>query len=109
MNPGRSVQSAGAGLHCPMQVRHEEGASRFVADTEHGEAVVDYVRTGDRVDFTHTYVPPAARNRGLAEALVRQALDWARGERLEVEASCWYVARFIAARQSAPSEPLPPK
>lgn len=87
-----------------MEIRHEEHASRFVADTEHGEAVVDYVRTDGRVDFTHTYVPPAARNRGIAEALVRRALNWARGERLEVAASCWYVARFLAVRRPWPSD-----
>ena len=82
-----------------MTIKHDEAHSRFVTMTEHGQGVVEYRREGENVDFTHTFVPPAARGKGVAEALVRTALDWAEREQLNVQASCWYVARYLEARR----------
>lgn len=48
-----------------------------------------------KVNFYSTYVPPAHRGKGLAEALVRTGLAWAREQGYQIEASCWYVAKFI--------------
>ncbi len=82
-----------------MKIEHDEAQGRFRTDTEYGDAVVDYRKSGSEVNFTHTFVPPQARNRGIAEGLVRHALDWAEQNRLTVEASCWYVARHVEMRQ----------
>jgi len=82
-----------------MNISHDQERSRFVTSTDHGEAVIEYRRDDQAVDFTHTYVPPPARGRGIAEALVRTALDWAEREKLHVQASCWYVARYIETRR----------
>ena len=82
-----------------MNIVHDESRRRFVIATEQGDAVVEYARDGATVDFTHTFVPPEQRNRGLAEALVRRALDWAEEQHFTVHASCWYVARYIEARR----------
>ena len=82
-----------------MTIRHDEEAQRFVVETGHGHAVVEYQRDGDAVDFTHTFVPPEERGQGIAEALVGRALDWAAAEHLTVQASCWYVARVHQLRQ----------
>lgn len=82
-----------------MNIEHDEAQGRFRTATEFGEAVVDYRRSGREVNFAHTFVPPEARNRGIAEALVRHALDWAEQNRLNVEASCWYVARHLEMRR----------
>lgn len=82
-----------------MTIRHDEKQQRFSVATEHGEAVVDYRREASKVDFTHTFVPPEGRGKGIAEALVKHALDWAEKNQLSVQASCWYVARYIAARR----------
>ena len=51
--------------------------------------------TDDTVDFYSTFVPPALRNQGIAEKLVRFGLDWAKRNELTIEASCWYVQKFI--------------
>ncbi|HEX2099494.1 MAG TPA: GNAT family N-acetyltransferase [Candidatus Synoicihabitans sp.] len=83
-----------------MDIRHEEDRSRFVVETEHGEAVADYHRSGQTVDFTHTFVPPESRGRGIAEALVKRALDWAESQQLQIHASCWYVARIHGLRNA---------
>ncbi|MCM2275341.1 MAG: N-acetyltransferase, partial [Candidatus Didemnitutus sp.] len=45
--------------------------------------------------FTHTLVPPQLRGRGLAEALVRRALDDARAAGRKVVPACSYVDVFI--------------
>lgn len=82
-----------------MTILHDEAQSRFTVATDHGDAVVEYRLDGDAIDFTHTYVPPAARNRGIAEALVRHALDWAEARQLNIHASCWYVARWLEFRR----------
>lgn len=92
--PGDRVQNGDVGLRLSMEIKHDQPGARFVVATEHGDAVVEYLREGDTVDFTHTFVPPAARGKGLAEALVRRALAWAEENKLEVHASCLYVARY---------------
>lgn len=47
------------------------------------------------IDFHHTYVPPAFRGKGYAEALVGAGLQWARQQGYEITASCWYVQKFL--------------
>jgi predicted GNAT family acetyltransferase len=55
----------------------------------------DYRVEGDRVLMHHTYTDPAHRGQGLAEVVVRQALDDFRREGLAVVPQCWFVAEFI--------------
>lgn len=47
------------------------------------------------VAFTHTEVPARLEGRGIAAALVRNALDWARAEGLRVRPLCSYVALYM--------------
>jgi uncharacterized protein len=78
-----------------MTIVHEPAASRFVVHLPEGAALLEYTLESDAAVFTHTFVPSAARGQGVAEALVRTALTWAREQKLRVVASCSYVARFI--------------
>ena len=77
-------------------VRHDEAASSFVAEIDGHLAHADYVLDGTRMTFTHTYVPPELRGRGIAEQLVRPALAYARDRNLRVIPACSYVSTFIA-------------
>lgn len=99
----------GLRLCLSMTIVHDEPRGRFRMATDHGEAIVDYDRSGETLDFTHTFVPPADRNRGIAEALVRHALDGAEDRKFKVQASCWYVARYIQARRPALRPHPPPR
>jgi predicted GNAT family acetyltransferase len=90
-------ESSSASAPDEIVVRHNAAAHRFETTVGEFLAVAEYELTdGDgTVVFTHTFVPGELRGRGLAEKLVRPALEWARGERRRVVPACSYVARFI--------------
>lgn len=77
-------------------VIHHPERQCFTARLGTAEAVLDYRLLPDQgINFHHTYVPEALRGRGVAEALVRAGLAWATQESLHIQASCWYVQRFL--------------
>ncbi|MBC8039295.1 MAG: N-acetyltransferase [Opitutaceae bacterium] len=82
-------------MHTPVEVRHDETGSRFVAEIEGHLAHADYQLDGESMVFTHTFVPPELRGRGIAEQLVRPSLAHARANHLRVVPACSYVASFI--------------
>ena len=79
----------------PISVRHNTAEHRFEVTVDGSLAVADYQIDGEQIVFTHTFVPPELRGQGIAEKLVRAALEWARGERRRVVPECTYVAGFI--------------
>ena len=88
-----------------VDVRHEPERQRFVARAGDTDSQLIYApRPGNLVDFQSTYVSPAVRGRGVGEKLVREALDWARGEGLKVIPTCWYVDTVV--RRHPEYEPL---
>jgi predicted GNAT family acetyltransferase len=83
-----------------MEIQHDSERQRFVLQVEDSEALLEYrLLPGNRVNFSHTFVPPVLRGRGVAEKLVRTGLTWARQQGFEIQASCWYVQRFIRPRR----------
>lgn len=79
----------------PLLVLHNQAASRFETSGGAVVALCEYRREGGRMIFTHTFVPPELRGQGVAERLVRPALEFARAERLQVVPACSYVAKFV--------------
>jgi predicted GNAT family acetyltransferase len=79
----------------PTGVWHHVAASRFEVEVDGLLAVAEYVKSADQMTMTHTHVPPELRGRGLAEKLVRAALEHARAEKLRLVPACSYVATFI--------------
>ncbi len=92
MSTHTSTGAAGDGL----VVRHEVAARRFEALVEGQVSMVEYLEDGATVIFTHTFVPPELRGRGVAEEMVRVALTWAKDAGRRVVPACSYVAKFIA-------------
>ena len=79
-----------------VRIDHQPEQFRFVCEEPGGESRLEYTllpRNG--IDFTYTFVPQELRGRGIAEKLVRTGLDWARQQGYNIEASCWYVRRFL--------------
>jgi predicted GNAT family acetyltransferase len=66
-------------------------------DAEVAGSIV-YEQAGDRrVVFTHTFVEPRFRRRGIGNILVRTALDDVRAKGLTPTNFCDFVARYIDA------------
>ena len=79
-----------------MNVQHDIQHSRFVIPLLSGEAELVYMMRGnDSMDLQHTEVPPSDRNQGIADALVRAALAYAREHGLRVIATCPYVQVWL--------------
>ncbi len=81
-----------------MPVQHDPAGHRFTADTPGGPAELRYNFFADTVvNIEHTEVPRAARGLGVADALIRAALAWAREEGYAVMATCPFAQRWLAA------------
>ena len=85
-------------------VKHNEAETRFEADVNGALCVADYTLRDGAMVMTHTFVPVHLRDRGIAEKMVRAALEFAREQRLRVVPECWYVAAFI--RRHVEFQPL---
>ncbi|MCK8045032.1 N-acetyltransferase [Shewanella sp. 1CM18E] len=77
------------------EVIHLADESRFVINLDGAQAVLAYELYDDSCNFNNTYVPPELRGKGLAEKLVRHGLQWAKAADYKIEASCWYVEKFL--------------
>lgn len=78
-----------------LQVVHHPAASRFEARVGGGLAVCAYRESNGVLLLTHTEVPPSMEGRGIAAALVKATLDWARAEGRRVRPVCSYVAAYM--------------
>jgi predicted GNAT family acetyltransferase len=73
-----------------------EASQRYEARVEGDLAgFIDYKAKQDRIALIHTEVLPAHQGRGIAEQLVRFALDDARRRGLRVIATCPYVRAYV--------------
>lgn len=80
-----------------LQIVNDLDHNRFVARTAHGEAALKYVRAdADTLEFRSTFVPERDRGKGIGEAIVLQALDWAEETGFEVLPTCPFVQRVLA-------------
>jgi predicted GNAT family acetyltransferase len=69
---------------------------RFEVETSSRTAFLNYRVESGAITFTHTEVPEALNGRGIGTALVKFALDYARGQGLRVVPQCPFVASFVA-------------
>lgn len=58
-------------------------------------AFVEYILAKEMIVFTHTLVPQAYEGKGVANRVIRFALDDARARGLSVHPLCPFVAAFI--------------
>ena len=84
-------------------IEHESETHRFVLTKNDKECILEYRLISQSneqieakiIDFSSTYVPFALRGQGLAEELVEAGLAWAKQQGFQIEASCWYVKKFL--------------
>jgi predicted GNAT family acetyltransferase len=79
-------------------VSHNQPEQRFETMVDGQLAICEYQMEGDRMIFTHTFVPSRLRGKGIAQKLVEVALNHAMAGKLRVDPACSYVAAFIERR-----------
>lgn len=77
-------------------VQHLPDRSRFETVVDGATAYLTYECGATTVAMTHTVVPPQIGGRGIAGDLTRTAVDWARGQGLQVDPQCSYVRSWLA-------------
>lgn len=78
-----------------IEVHHNAPAARFEATVDGELCVADYRLQHGVMVMPHTAVAPRLQGRGIAAALVKHALDWARAQGLKVAPRCAYVAAYM--------------
>lgn len=58
-------------------------------------SVAEYKLETDVLIFTYTFVPPELPGLGIADKLVRTAIEWAQSEHERIVPACSYVAVFV--------------
>ena len=82
-----------------LDVIHNPGAHRFEARVDGHLALTEYrLLPGGVMQMIHTEVPQALQGRGVAAALVEQALAHARAQGLKIDARCAYVRSYMERR-----------
>jgi predicted GNAT family acetyltransferase len=78
-----------------LNIQHEQG-KRYFVPVNGGEAEAGYTEAADGTrSFDHTFVPDEMRGQGIAEKLVRHALDDTIRSGHGFTAVCPYVKRFV--------------
>lgn len=77
------------------RIHHNIATSRFELQVDGGLAECAYRLQGEVMNIVHTEVPPAAEGQGIAAALVRAALAYARARGYKVRPSCSYVQTYM--------------
>lgn len=78
-----------------IEVHHNPDAKRFEVRLDGEIAMIEYMRAGTNIIYTHTEVPPAFEGRGIANALAYSAMEYAKAEGLKVQALCPFVAAYV--------------
>ncbi len=78
-----------------LAVSNNEAASRFEAQVEGQTAFLNYRRSGGEIALTHAETPQELEGRGIASAVVRASLEFARQHKLKVVPVCPFAAWYI--------------
>ena len=78
-----------------MQIKKNEAARRFETEVDGKLSVLQYRMMGQSIVFTHTEVPPELEGRGIASALTKAGLEYARVQRFKVVPQCPFVREYL--------------
>lgn len=68
---------------------------RFEANIEGKTAIIEYIRTKDKMYLTHTEVPKELEGKGIASEMVKEVLKQIEEEGLKLVPLCPFVAGYI--------------
>ncbi len=72
-----------------------EERKRYEYQLEQGVALVEYIKTENKIYLTHTEVPSKYEGQGIASSLVRDVLGEVEKTGLKLVPLCPYVAAYI--------------
>lgn len=78
-----------------IQIVHQPKDHRFIIEIENKVAYIEYEKSKNVLDLTHTIVPREMGGQGLGTQLVKYALAYARVEHLKVIPTCSFVAALM--------------
>ncbi len=78
-----------------LTISDNQAESRIETSIDGHLARIDYLRNGNEITFTHTFVPEELGGRGIAGHLAQYALELSRSEALAVIPQCPYIAKYI--------------
>jgi predicted GNAT family acetyltransferase len=76
-------------------ITNNEKNLRFETPVGQDLAFVEYRWHYGDIAFMHTYVPDAGRGTGVASALAKHVLEYARERKLKILVYCPYIAQYI--------------
>ena len=79
-----------------LDIRHDPQARKYYAIVDGQEAVLQYSEAGPgTLNYWRTFVPVPLRGKGIADEIVRHALEDALEKGLKIVPSCWFVDVYI--------------
>ncbi len=81
-------------------VKHDPQQGRFEVEVGNALALLDYEIRENSILMLHTEVPAEAQGHGIASALAKEALEYARSAGLEVVPLCHFVQVFLRRHPS---------
>jgi len=76
-------------------IQHNTEKRRFETTVDGHTAFVEYNLFNNGINYTHTEVPQALEGQGIAKALARHVLDYARENKLKVMPLCPFIKGYI--------------
>ena len=77
------------------KVIDNKSLNRFEIVIDGKSAYLQYVLGKDTISLPHTFTPESLRGKGLASAVTKFALDYAREHKLQVIVGCSFVGIYI--------------
>lgn len=76
-------------------IENNKDKHRFETTAEGHTAFVDYKLFDGGISFLHTEVPPALEGKGIASALAKHVLDYAKNNNLKTKIYCSFLQLYI--------------
>jgi len=78
-----------------LTIRNNEAEKRFEVELDGQLALLEYIRAGKNITYTHTEVPKSLEGKGIGSKLARHALEFARDNDLKVIPICPFVTDYL--------------
>ena len=77
------------------KVINNTGENRFEVGLGEQLAMIEYIEKDGAIIFTHTGVPPEFGGQGIAAMMAREALEYAKENKLKVTSLCSFIDAYL--------------